>query len=171
MSAVFLICVCERKSEVVSVYLETTIFNRFFEMGREHNLETRHLFEHIATGEILAYTSTAVLDELAPAPEPKRGQMLGLIRDYKITVLDIDVNTDELAGMYLTSGIIPERFRLDGVHIAVAALNGIDFIVSLNFHHINKLKTKLATEIIHRLRGCSNPIICTPSEVLEYEGI
>ena len=45
----------------------------------------------------------------------------------------------------------------------------MDCIVSLNFHHINKLKTKIATEIIHRMKGYNSPFICTPMEVMENE--
>ena len=66
-------------------------------------------------------------------------------------------------------GIIPAKFRIDGVHIAMAAIYDMDCIVSLNFHHINKLKTKITTEIIHRMKGYNNPFICTPMEVIEYE--
>ena len=62
--------------------------------------------------------------------------------------------------------IIPVKFKIDGIHIAMAAINNMDCIVSLNFHHINKLKTKMATEIIHRMKGFNNPFICTPMEVV-----
>jgi hypothetical protein len=41
--------------------------------------------------------------------------------------------------------------------------------VSLNFKHINKLKTKLLTEGVHKMLDYSNPIICTPMEVLDDE--
>jgi hypothetical protein len=41
--------------------------------------------------------------------------------------------------------------------------------VSLNFKHINKLKTKQQTEIIHNMLDYSNPAICTPMEVIEDE--
>jgi hypothetical protein len=39
------------------VYIETTIFNRFFEDGREYANETKLLFDKIASGEIEAFTS------------------------------------------------------------------------------------------------------------------
>lgn len=42
------------------VYLETTIFNRYFEDGREYSGETKLLFEKIQAGEIAGYTSLAV---------------------------------------------------------------------------------------------------------------
>lgn len=92
--------------------------------------------------------------------------MLGLIPKYNITVWEVEQAAYDLADTYIEMGIIPARFRMDGVHIAMAALNYLDCIISLNFHHINKLKTKTATEVIHRIQGYGNPFICTPMEVI-----
>ena len=151
---------------MLKVYLETTIFNRFLEDNRDYSIETRELFARIAQGEIEAYSSAYVLEELDKAAEPKRSKMLQLIPQYKIIVLEIDKRAYDLAEIYIDMGIIPVKFRIDGIHIAMTAINNIDCIVSLNFHHINKLKTKMATEIIHKMKGYNNPFICTPMEVL-----
>jgi hypothetical protein len=154
---------------MLRIYLETTIFNRFLEDNREYNIETKKLFEKIAQKEIEAYSSAYVIEELDKASEPKRSAMLNLIPQYKITVLEIDKKAYDLSEIYIEMGIIPQKFRIDGIHIAMAAINNMDCIVSLNFHHINKLKTKMATEIIHRMKGYNSPFICTPMEVIEYE--
>ena len=95
--------------------------------------------------------------------------MLNLIAKYNIIVLEIDQRAFDLSETYIEMGIIPLKFRIDGMHIAMSALYDMDCIVSLNFHHINKLKTKMATEIIHRIKGYNNPFICTPMEVIDYE--
>jgi len=150
----------------MKIYLETTIFNRFLETNRDYNTETINLFDRIVQNEVKAYSSTYVIEELDRAPEPKRTEMLSLIQKYKIAVLEIDQRAYDLAEIYIEAGIIPVKFRVDGIHIAMAALHDMDCIVSLNFHHINKLKTKVATEIIHRLKGYNNPFICTPMEVI-----
>jgi predicted nucleic acid-binding protein len=152
-----------------TVFLETTIFNRYFEYGREHNRETLKLFEMINNGETKAYTSTAVLEEIDRSSEPKRSQMLNLIKEYSVSILDVSSAADELANIYVDMGVVPIRFRTDGIHIATAAINNLDFIVSLNFHHINKVKTKMATDIINRMKGYSSPAICIPAEVLNDE--
>jgi hypothetical protein len=95
--------------------------------------------------------------------------MINLISKYKIIVLEIDQRASDLAEIYIEMGIIPIKFRVDGIHIDMAAIHGMDCIISLNFHHINKLKTKMATEIIHRMKGYNNPFICTPMEVIDDE--
>lgn len=149
----------------MKIYFETTIFNRYFENQREYFAETKRLFEMISSGEIEAFTSAAVIEEIGCASEPKRRQMLDLIHRLNITVLEVTQAAYDLADIYIEMGVIPSRYRLDGVHIAMAAVNNMDCIVSLNFHHINKLKTKTATEIIHRMKGYNSPYICTPMEV------
>ena len=151
---------------MIKIYLETTIFNRFLEDNREFCIETRKLFDKIEKKEIEAFSSVYVLEELDKASEPKRTEMLNLINKYKITVLEIDQRAYDLSNTYVEMGIIPLKYRIDGIHIAMAAINDMDCIVSLNFHHINKLKTKMATEIVHRMKGYNNPFICTPMEVL-----
>jgi len=151
---------------MLKVYLETTIFNRFLEDNREYNIETKKLFEKVLQNEIKAYSSAYVIEELDKASEPKRTEMLSLIQKFDVTVLEIDRRAYDLSEIYIEMGIIPVKFRIDGIHIAMAAINDMDCIVSLNFRHINKLKTKMATEIIHRMKGYNNPFICTPMEVL-----
>jgi predicted nucleic acid-binding protein len=151
------------------VYLETTIFNRYFEEGRPYCEESQRLFDKIVSGEILAFTSTAVIDELLGAPLPKREKMLALITDNNIPVLDVNQAALDLAEIYIETGIVPPKYDLDATHIAMATVYDMDCIVSLNFRHINKLKTKATTEIVHRLKGYSNPFICTPTEVINYD--
>jgi predicted nucleic acid-binding protein len=168
LSIDFLIAVWYTEN-MLKVYLETTVFNRFYDKDREFIAETKELFQKIKNGRIEAYTSTYVIEELDKAPEPKRKNMLNLISEYGINVLEIDQRAIDLADIYIEMGIIPLKFRMDGVHIAMASISEADCIISLNFHHINKLKTKMATEIINRLNGYSNPYICTPMEVFDYE--
>ena len=149
------------------VYFETTIFNRYFEDEREYCVETRRLFEMIRAGKIKAFTSAAVLEEIDAAPEPKRSQMLNLVGRFGVAVLEVEQPAYDLADLYIEMGVIPAKYRLDGVHIAMAAINHLDCLVSLNFHHINKLKTKTTTDIIHRMKGYHSPYICTPMEVAD----
>ena len=151
---------------MISVYLETTIFNRYLEEGREFCAETKSLFGKIQNGEIEAYTSVYVISELEDAEEPKRSQMLDLINQFNVNILGSDDSAQGLADIYIKAEVIPPKFRLDGVHIAMAAVNNLDYIVSLNFRHINKVKTKMVTAAINKVHGYSSPFICSPSEVL-----
>ena len=150
----------------LKAYIETSVFNRYFEDGREHSQATKALFAKIAAGEIQGFTSDAVIDEISNAQSPKKEAMLSLVVSHKMSTLLVDARADNLADSYVKAEIVPLRFRADAIHIATAAVNGMDCIVSLNFRHINKVKTKLMTEAINKLQGYGNPEICSPEEVI-----
>jgi len=88
---------------------------------------------------------------------------------FGIIILDIDTESDRLSDLYISNGIIPSKFRLDAAHIAVASIHELDCVLSFNYQHINKLKTKRMTEIINLIEGYKGVTICTPMEVFDDE--
>ena len=153
----------------MKLYLETTMFNYYFDAERDGHADTVRVFEKIRAGEHEAYTSGYVVEELLNAQEPKRGKMIGLINECGITTLNITNESDQLADLYVSENIIPLRFRQDGAHIGIACIHGLDCVLSYNFKHINRIKTKLLTARINYEKGYGAVIICTAKEVLEDE--
>jgi predicted nucleic acid-binding protein len=153
----------------MKLYLETTMFNYYFDEDRDGHADTVELFKEIHEGRHQAYTSEYAVSELLDAPEPKRTKMLELIDEYNITTIPITNESDRLADLYIEEGIIPSRFRDDSAHIAVASVNGLDCILSYNFQHINRLKTKIMTERTNHKEGYNGIAICTAKEVLDDE--
>jgi hypothetical protein len=74
-----------------------------------------------------------------------------------------------LADIYVSEKIIPQKYRTDGLHIAIATVNDLDMIISMNFQHIVKRKTILATGKINNLNGYRAIEIYSPMEVVENE--
>jgi len=153
----------------LKVYIETTLFNFYFDTDREAHPDTVRLFEDIAAGKYEAYTSDYVINELNKTQGDKREKMIALIEQYGITVLALNDEAEQLAEIYVEQGIIPLKYRTDGVHIAVAAVNDLNMIISMNFEHIVKRKTKIETEKINISNGYHAVEICTPMEVNENE--
>lgn len=147
------------------IYLETTMFNFYYQPERDLHADTVRLFKEIQMGKYEAFTSTYVTDELIKADEPKRTQMLELINEYRITVLPADEEAERIADIYINEGIIPIKYRYDGLHIAVATINDLEYIFSLNFQHINKVKTKAMTSNINIREGYKPITIASPMEV------
>ena len=152
------------------IYLETTLFNFYFDEDRGFAHEaTVALFGEIASGKYEAFTSAYVLDELAQAPAEKRDKMMGLLAQYNVTVLAYADEALSLADIYVAEDIIPAKYRTDGLHIAISAVNDLDMIISMNFQHIVKRKTKLLTGNINVLNGYRAVEILNPMEVVENE--
>ena len=91
------------------------------------------------------------------------------MEQYDITVLSLNSEAEQLAKMYVEQGIIPLKYQMDGIHIADAAVNDLDLIISMNFQHIVKRKTKIGTASINALSGYRAVEICTPMEVNEHD--
>jgi predicted nucleic acid-binding protein len=150
-----------------NVYLETTMFNYYFDEAKDAQQTTVAFFEAIGRGEFNGYTSTITYKELNAASEPKRTQMLELIEKYHITVLDDTDEVDKLTEIYIENGVVPAKKQVDARHIALASIHDMDMILSFNFKHINKLKTKAAIPLINQLEGYKSIIITQPQEVIE----
>jgi predicted nucleic acid-binding protein len=152
------------------IYLETTLFNFYVDEDRgfAHD-STITLFKEIAAGKYEAFTSAVVMEELVKAPSDKFEKMSRLIQEYRITTLSLSDEADRLADIYVAEGIIPPKYHTDGVHVALAAVNDLDMIVSMNFQHIVKRKTVKMTGHINTMNGYRAVEIYSPMEVIESE--
>jgi predicted nucleic acid-binding protein len=152
------------------IYIETSIFNFVFtDDAPDKRHDTLKLFTEIKEDRYKPYTSVYVIQELEQAFEPKRKKMLALLDEYNIKILDANVEAERLADVYVREGIIPAKYSTDGLHIAVVAVEDLDFIVSLNFKHIVKRKTIEMTEIINYREGYKRVGIYSPAEVIEND--
>lgn len=151
------------------IYLETTMFNYYFDADRDAHLDTVKLFSEVKDGKYIAYTSAYVLLELEREKTLKREKMLGLIGKYNINVLDLDPEAERIADIYIQNGILPSSCINDCLHIASATVNNLDMIISLNFAHIVRRKTILLTEIVNIKEGYKGIGIYSPMEVVENE--
>jgi predicted nucleic acid-binding protein len=156
---------------IPSIYLETTIFNfPFADDSPQYQADTLRLFAEIKEGKFRPFTSEYVLRELENTTDTgKLVKMKAMISDYNITVLPPGAEVKRLADVYTSSGVIPIKYSLDALHIAIATVTGLDYIVSLNFKHIVKHKTIIETELINAREGFKRIFIHTPAEVIENE--
>lgn len=152
----------------IKYYLDTTIFNFVFAEGDAEKKDiTLKLFKELPLIAEDVYISDEVIREISRADEPRKSQLEGLLRETNPLLLTVDIEAEELAERYIKEGIIPVRYRSDALHIAVAVINGIEAIVSWNFEHIVKLKTRVMVNGVNRLLGYHEIEICSPEEVVE----
>jgi len=150
----------------LKIYLDTTIPNFVF---NPHTLDkqeaAKRLFEEIKTGKFETYISQVVIDEVEDALEPKRSKMLELLKGTEI--LSINMECEELAEEYMAKEIIPRENKEDALHIAIATYYELDALVSYNFEHIVKLRTKKEVPVVNMfVGGYKTPDIITPEEVI-----
>ena len=142
------------------------MFNYYFDEDRQGHQDVVRLFDAIGAGQFEGYASQYVTDELSKAPEPKRSKMLALIKQYNITNLELTPEVFRMAELYIATHIIPASYLYDSVHIAAASVYGLDIIISYNFQHINRDRTRSLTASTNKEEGYKEIEICTAEEVL-----
>ena len=154
---------------IPKIYLETTMFNYYLDKERDAHADTVKLFQEIKACRYQAFTSVYAVGELREAPEKKAQQMIDLIAEFDITVLDASEEADTLAALYQQQGIMPPASIVDAQHIAVATINDMDMILSLNFRHIVRKKTVTMTGLINANLGYRPIEIYSPMEVVDHD--
>jgi len=74
----------------------------------------------------------------------------------------------ELAGEYLSRGIVGPGSRADAEHVALATVAQADILVSWNFKHIVNVGRIRHFHAVNIELGYGTPEIRTPLEVLDY---
>ncbi len=111
------------------------------------------------------YISQLVIGEASLGDAEAAQRRLTILRE--IDVLDMTVEAAALAHTLVTLGGLPIKAGADALHIAVAAVHGVDFVVSWNCTHIANARTRGKIEGICRDAGYAPPMLCTPRELLE----
>ena len=151
----------------LTLYFDTSIINfAFSDDAPDKKTRTLKLIEEIRAGRYEVFISDIVLREILEAPDTKKVKLVKLIQDLQPVELEFTVECYELAHEYIKKGVIPLRYEDDAFHIAVASVNNLDAIISWNFKHIVKLKTKKEVLGINALMGYKEIEIYSPLEVI-----
>jgi hypothetical protein len=84
-----------------------------------------------------------------------------------IPLVALSKAADELALTLVRELAIPAIALRDAIHVAAAATNGIEFLVTWNCRHLANLHQRGKIEEICRRSGYNPPLIGTPSELIE----
>jgi predicted nucleic acid-binding protein len=83
-----------------------------------------------------------------------------------LPLLDLTDSVNDVAKQIMESGLLPPRAARDAIHIAIAAVHGVDLLLTWNCKHIaNAAIMKDLTAIVADC-GYDIPVICTPEELL-----
>lgn len=140
----------------IKLYLDTSVPNAYFDEKNSHRQEITRQF-WLQLKEYQVFISNLVIREMkATGDEKLRGNLINLVKDFE----SLSTKSEEikiLSEEYVSRRIIPVKHIEDAVHIAVVTVNSIDILVSWNFEHIVKLKTKREVNAVNVLLGY-NPI-------------
>lgn len=151
------------------VYLDTSIINFAVstqDVPREKEA-TLKLLQDIKAGKYSPYVSEVTIRKITRASEAKRDELFKIMEQIQPEALPLTEEIEVLADRYIEAKIIPASERNDALHIAIATIHNLDVIVSWNFEHIVKLKTRREVPAINTLMQYKGIEICSPLEMTE----
>lgn len=111
------------------------------------------------------FTSQVALQEAAAGDRKAARKRLDALES--LPLLDLTTEVETLAAKIVGPGMIPKEYPEDASHIAVSAVNGIDYLLTWNLSHIANATLRNNFERLVRSEGYEMPIICTPEELME----
>jgi len=84
-----------------------------------------------------------------------------------LPLLDLSPAALELAERLLADCALPREAMEDSVHIAVAAVHGIEYLLTWNCKHIANATMRQRIESTCADAGYQAPIICTPEQLMQ----
>jgi len=96
-----------------------------------------------------------------PDAARRRGEALG-----NLQALEIVEEAYELATALIAESALPSAAKDDATHIALAAVHGMDYLLTWNCRHIGNAETKPVIRTVCAKHGYACPEICTPEELM-----
>ncbi len=121
--------------------------------------------------EYRAVISTLVVRELERVPEPHRTGYLKLA--HGLEQVEVTEEAAILAEGYVARGIFHRKYLADALHVALASVHKIDYLVTWNFGHLANVRRQARIRLFNTAAGFFVPMIVTPeflvSEATESE--
>ena len=109
------------------------------------------------------YVSRLVVQECQAGDQVAATDRLGSLAG--LPLLEQTPEVDNLAEDLFRKISLPKRASADAFHIAIAAVHGIDYLLTWNCTHIANVTLRPKIEEICREAKYEPPLICTPQEL------
>lgn len=153
------------------VYVETSVISYLTArpsktiLGAAHQQITLAWWETRDRYQLLV--SESVLRECAAGDPDAAQKRLAVVRDVPLIL--ITEQSLQIAEALVAKGIVAAKAAEDALHIAVATVHGLDYLLTWNCRHIaNPEIQRGIAEYLEQI-GLFLPFICTPEELLGEE--
>jgi len=113
------------------------------------------------------FISELVIEEIGSGDSIAAQKRLAITE--KLPILEATEKAKELAKKLVAGKAIPPSSTEDALHISIAAVQRIDFLLTWNFKHINNASTRKDISEIIGNNGYTCPVLCSPEELLNEE--
>ena len=110
------------------------------------------------------FISPLVVEEISAGDASAAEERVRVIAD--IPSVTIAAEAESLASALLASNAVPANSARDALHVAIAATQGIDYLITWNFRHINNASTRTMVVNVVSDFGLVCPVLCSPEELI-----
>jgi len=128
------------------------------------NLEITRRWWETRRSQFTLYISQVVLDEAVQGDTEMASKRLEILQS--LSVLELTDTIEDLGMQFLTRSNLPAKASDDAIHIAVATVHGLDYLLTWNCKHIANAQIQKKLTEICRDFGYKLPTICTPYELM-----
>lgn len=83
-----------------------------------------------------------------------------------LAALEITQDAESLTEAIMAAGILPPHAVRDAVHVAVASVHAIDYLLTWNCKHLANAQIARRIAVVCEELGHRMPVICTPEELM-----
>ena len=147
-----------------SIYLDTSVPSAYYDKRVKERQEATIKFWKDVLPDYMVYISEITLNELNDTNNKTlRNKLIKLVKDFE--VLKNNEKIDKLSRAYIEKKIFPEKYIDDALHTAITSFFEISFLVSWNFEHLVKVKTRRLVNSVNILEGFREIEIVSPQEL------
>ena len=149
-----------------TIYLETSVISAFFDFKKqdqERKSITRKFWKEVLS-KYRTFISRTVIIEIEQSDEVFIKKFLSLAQN--IPKLEITPQVTNLAKQRTNTGIIRKTQFADALHLAIAVLNKIDYIVSWNYKDIARANQRKRITEFSKNHGLYLTQVATPNDFL-----
>jgi len=155
--------------EKFSVYIETSIISYLTARPNRHvimlaNQQLTNDWWTFRRNDFELYTSVLTIDEASNGDQDAAQKRLAVLRTLPLLV--INKEAQELAQSLLKAHAMPYKAADDAMHIALATVYGLDYLLTWNCKHIANAEFQKRIVEISQALNYTTPIICTPIELM-----
>ena len=110
------------------------------------------------------FVSQLVIEEIGSGDELAAKRRMNIVKD--ILLLETTTNALKLAKKLLSEHAVPQNSVEDALHISIASVQKMDFLLTWNFKHINNANTRRKIIDVINDNGFRCPILCSPEELI-----
>ncbi len=146
------------------IYLDTSVISAYFDGRLKQRQEDTGTFFKTIVSHYEVYVSEITIRELSETKDVAlRKRFLRMIKGFK--VLRINPQIRELAEKYIKDNVFARKYLDDALHIAVASYYKMSCLVSWNFEHIVKVKTRRLVNLENKRNNFEVLEIVSPLEL------